>query len=259
MDSVEKLNSLVEAGRVAAEIHQNVQKMLKPGLNLLEIEKFIDTEIAKNQMKPAFKGYKGYPAASCLSVNSQVVHGIPKDYCLKVGDVVSVDLGVTNNGWIVDTARTHAVGPAKKEVSQLLKTTQRALEKGIEQAKPGRKIGDISAAIQQEIEKDGFFVIRELTGHGTGRKLQEPPTIPNFGRASTGPNLQPGMVLALEPITALKPVNVTVESDDWTVLASPPTITAHFEDTIIVTDNEPIILTKLPSNTSQVKPVKRVD
>lgn len=242
-----KLQALQEAGAAAYDIHQLVKDRIKPGLNLLEIEALIATEIASRDMVPAFKGFNGYPATSCLSVNSAAVHGIPYHYQLKLGDVIGVDLGISNHGWIVDTAWTHAVGPVSNEVNRLLEVTAEALKSGISQAKPGRKVGDISNAIQQTVENAGFFVVRELTGHGVGRTLQEPPTIPNHGRPSTGALIKPGMVLAIEPITALKSVRLTVDEDKWTVRANPDVATAHFEHTIMVTDTEPIVLTDKPN------------
>lgn len=235
--------SLVDAGKTASLIHQTVAKMVAPGVNLLVIEEKIKKMISSAQMRPAFFGYRGYPAASCLSVNSAVVHAIPRDYLLQAGDILSVDLGVENNGWIVDTAWTHAVGDISAETAKLLEVTRNALSEGIKMAKIGNNIGDIGEAIQKTVEAAGFHIIKELTGHGVGKKLQLPPNVPNYGRSGQGPLIKEGMILALEPITALRPVKIVVESDNWTIRAVPDVICAHFEHTIFISKNGPVTLT----------------
>lgn len=238
-------SDLVAAGRVAALIHQAAQRLAVPGVNLISIEEEISQMIRSNGMKAAFLGYKNYPAASCLSVNSAVVHAVPKSYILKSGDVLSVDLGVENNGWIVDTAWSHAIGKLTPKVSRLLSVTKKALDEGIKVAQVGNHIGDIGSVIQNTVESAGFYVIKELTGHGVGRQLQIPPTIPNYGRAGSGIELKEGMILAIEPITALQRVKIVVEKDNWTIRAQPNVVCAHFEHTIVVTKTNPIVLTKL--------------
>ncbi len=234
---------LVAAGQTAHQIHQEVKAMIRPGLNLLAIEEKVKDMTCRSGMQPAFLGYHGYPATSCLSVNSVVVHGIPTNYTLRVGDVVTVDIGVKNGGWIVDTALTHPVGQISAEATQLIEITKKSLTEAIKQARAGRHVGDISFAIQQIVEAAGFYIIRELTGHGVGKKLQMPPSIPNHGRAGNGPELKEGMILAIEPITALKPVKVTIDNDKWTISASPAVVCAHFEHTVFVTQGDPVILT----------------
>jgi len=241
---------LIAAGALAAAIHAEIKTLIRPGLNLLEIEQVIADRIKSSGMKPAFLGFHGYPAVSCLSVNSVVVHGIPVDYQLQAGDIISVDLGVEKNGWIVDTALTHPVGTVSQSVNHLLKTTEQSLLAGISLAKAGNHVGDIGAKVQSIVEKAGFFIIKELTGHGVGPELQMPPNIPNFGRPGHGPILKEGMVLAIEPITALKPVQVRLEADDWTIKAYPDVVSAHFEHTIFVTKDAPIILTALANSPS---------
>jgi len=236
----------VAAGQVAAAIHAAVGRMIQPGLNLLTIERAIADQIRQSGTKPAFLGYKGYPAVSCLSVNSVVVHGIPVDYELQEGDVISVDLGVSKNGWIVDTAVTHAVGKISAEVAQLLQVTKKALDEAVPLARLGGHVGDIGAEVQSIVEKSGFFVVRELTGHGVGKELQMPPSIPNFGQSGRGAMIKEGMVLAIEPITALRPVAVDVGADNWTITARPDVICAHFEHTVFVGKNGPVILTAQP-------------
>lgn len=236
---------LIDAGRLAGQIHQDIAKIIAPGLNLLTIEKRIAEKIEASGMKPAFLGYKRFPAVSCLSVNSAVVHAIPHNYALKIGDVLSVDLGVEKNGWIVDTAQTHAVVKVSPRIAELLKVTKQALTEGIKAASVGNRTGDIGHVIQKVVETAGFYIIRDLTGHGVGKKLQMPPSIPNFGRAGTGDLIKEGMILAIEPITALSPVSLTVEKDQWTIRAHPDVVCAHSEHTIAITKNGPVILTEV--------------
>ena len=240
---------LVQAGRLASQIHKEIAEFVAPGVNLLSIEERIAKRIAGAGMKPAFKGYKNYPSVSCLSVNSAVVHAIPYDYALKSGDVLSVDLGVEKNGWIVDTAHTHAVGQVAPRVAELLEVTKFALAEGIKVAKAGNHTGDIGQIVQKIVESAGFYIIRDLTGHGVGKKLQMPPSIPNFGRAGTGALIKEGMILAIEPITALQKVSLTIERDQWTIRAHPDVVSAHFEHTIVVTKNDPVVLTDSTSLT----------
>jgi len=239
-----KLDSLTLAGAKASEIHQKIAEMIKPGLNLTEIEDFARSEIDKSGMKPAFLGYKGYKFVTCLSVNEEVVHGLPHDYVLQSGDIIAVDLGVSLNGWIVDTARTHPVGKGMPKLANLLATTKRALENAVAECFPGKTVGDIGAAVESTVAKAGFAVIRELTGHGTGQSLQEPPSIPNHGKKGVGVKLKPGMVIAIEPITALEKSQIGVLSDGWTIITTNGSPTAHFEDTVLITDNNPVVLTK---------------
>lgn len=234
---------LIESGKVASAVHLKVGSSLRVGMNLLEIEALIKKLIDQSGLQPAFLGYKKYPAYSCLSVNEQIVHGIPTDYVLKDKDTISIDLGVRKNDWLVDTARTYVVGNATKEQQDFLKVTNQALQLGIEQAVAGNKTGDIGHAVQKYVEAHGYFIIKDLTGHGVGKELQEPPTVPNFGLKNSGATIKQGVVLAIEPITAILPVEIFIEADNWTITASPAVMTAHFEDTIFITSNEPIILT----------------
>ena len=236
---------LIEAGRIAANTHKEIAKLATPGTNLLTIEKKVRDLIATSGAKAAFLGYKGYPATSCLSVNSAVVHAIPQNYVLKPGDVLSVDLGVEKNGWIVDTAWSHAVGEVTPRVAQLLSVTKKSLDEAIKLARIGNRVGDIGEKVQNIVEGAGFHIIRDLTGHGVGKELQMPPSIPNYGRSGTGAEIKEGMVLALEPITAIQPVQLTIENDNWTIRAHPDVVCAHFEHTIIVTHTGPVVLTKV--------------
>ncbi len=247
MTDQHKLESLRAAGQVAAKLHEEIARMIKPGLNLLEIEKLANLRIKEAGMKPAFPT-NDFPATCCLSVNDEVVHGLPHDFELSEGDVLKVDLGVLHNGWMVDTARTHGVGNISADAQRLLTVTEAALAAAIEVCRAGNTIGDIGAAVEKVVKEGNCAVIRDLSGHGVGRTLQEEPTVPNFGRPGTGPVLKEGMVLAIEPITCLKSTKIAVLSDGWTIIAQNGLDTAQFEHTIIISDNEPIILTEIKAN-----------
>lgn len=239
-----KQDSQIKAGKIAARIHLDVAQSLHPGLNLLEIEKQIAAAITKSGAEAAFKGYKGYPATSCLSVNSTVVHGIPFDYALRSGDVLSVDLGVKIDGWLVDCARSYEIGQTTAANQQLIKTTKRALDEAISLCRPGTRTGDLGNAIQKIVEDANFFVVRELTGHGVGKTLQEAPNVPNFGAKGTGAVLKEGMTLAIEPIVTAGRVELTIADDDWSIIASPPVMAAHWEDSVYISASGPIVLTR---------------
>jgi len=230
-------------GSVAKKAHAAAKAAIRPGVNVLELEAIIMRVIKEAGMKPAFLGYKDYPAASCISVNDEIVHGIPVDRVLEDGDIVAIDLGVEQGGLIVDTARTHPVGKVSGEVQRLLTVTSNALTAGVKQAKVGNRTGDIGAAVEKVIKAGGFNVVRDLTGHGVGKTLQEPPSIPNFGSPGKGDRLKEGMVLAIEPITSLKPTSIAIRDDGWTIIALNHQPTAHFEDTVVITKDGPIVLT----------------
>ncbi len=239
----QKLKALKQAGQAASKILRHFERNLKVGDNLLEIDRWIAQEISQASMEPAFKGFRGYPNASCLSVNSVVVHGIPYNYNLKEGDVLSIDIGVRHQGWIVDTATTVAVGQLPAQIKLLLATTKKALDIAIKHCQIGSKTGDIGNAIQNVVEKASFSVVRELTGHGVGKTLQESPSIPNFGKAGIGTTLQEGMILAIEPITLTKASPLQVLEDHWSIMATNQAVAAHFEHTVALTDRGTIILT----------------
>lgn len=239
-----QLESQIRAGKVAAKAHKAVEELIKPGINCLEIEKKVGKIIAEADMKPAFKGYKGYPAVTCISVNSVVVHGIPESRVLLEGDIVSVDLGVSCAGWLVDTAQTYKVGKVDPRIDKLLQITELALEKAIEKCRIGNRVGDIASVVQNTVESAGFHVVKELTGHGVGRELQEKPSIPNFGVSHTGSVLKEGMVIAVEPITTLEPASVRLAEDNWTIYSQPAVPSAHFEHTVAITSDGPIVLTR---------------
>ncbi len=243
MTEPEKLETLKKIGAAAKIAHAAVKNAIQPGVTAVELDKIAYDVINNAGMKPAFLGYKGYPAATCISINDEIVHGIPTEQALKEGDIVSVDLGVELNGCIVDTARTHPVGVVSGELKRLLQVTDNALQAAVAQAKVGNRVGDIGAAAEKVIKQGGFHVVRDLTGHGVGKTLQEPPSIPNFGRPGTGTVLEKGMVLAIEPITSLKPTEIAMLSDNWTIVATAHCPCAHFEDTVYLAEDGPVVLT----------------
>lgn len=193
--------------------------------------------------KPAFKGYRGFPATLCTSVNEVVVHGFPGDRRLVEGDIVSIDIGTFYRGYAADMAKTYAVGTVSVEAQRLLDTTERSLAAGIEAALAGNRLGDVSAAIQDVVERDEFWVVREFVGHGIGREFHEGPEVPNYGRAGTGPLLRPGLVLAIEPMVALRRARVVIADDGWTASTEDGSLAAHFEHTVAITKDGPRVLT----------------
>lgn len=241
----QKKSLMLAAGQVAAAVHQQLAKLVAPGLPVSQLEATARQLISQAQMTPAFLGYKGYPAATCISINSVIVHGIPTNQVLAAGDLVSIDLGVNNQGWLVDVCRTHPVGRVKPELQRLIDTTQAALDQAIAKVKPGLPVGELGATIQAVVESNGFAVVPELTGHGIGRRLQEPPSIHNYGQPSAGAKLSAGQTIAIEPIVVTEPVEVTVLADNWSIEATDRTvISAHIEDTVMVTDTGVLILTR---------------
>lgn len=241
---IEKHREQLKAGSVAFQILEELQSKIKPGINALEIEKFAREHIERSGNKPAFLHYKGYPAVTCISVNSAVVHGIPNNYILEEGDVVTVDVGVNSNGWLVDTARTYGVGKISAENTRLLAVTEHALENAINLCQVNGFAGDIGESIQHEVESAGYAIIKELSGHGVGKTLQEAPSIPNYGKSNTGAKLYSGLSIAIEPITATKKTKVGILDDGWTIITEESVVAAHFEHTIGITENGPVVLTK---------------
>jgi len=230
--------------QLVVEAFQVVERLLNPGIKTKVIDKAVDDFINSKGAKPAFKGYKGYPASVCISIDDQVVHGIPGESELKVGQIVSVDIGVEFNGYFGDAAKTYKIGEVSVEKSRLMRVTREALYKGIENAREGNRLSDISNAIQIHIERENFSVVRDLVGHGIGKKLHEEPQIPNYGKPHQGPRLKAGMVLAIEPMVNYGNYEVGTADDNWTVFTSDGTPSAHFEHTIAITPNGPDILTK---------------
>lgn len=242
----EEIKRIKKACQIVAKALNELKFYIKEGITTKNIELFIENLIFKMGGIPAFKGYRGYPASVCISMNSQVVHGIPSDKVyVKDGDIVSIDVGVIFDGFYGDGAYTYSVGKVPEETLRLLKVTEESLYKGIEKAIVGNRIGDISEAIQNHVESNGFSVVRAFVGHGIGRSLHEDPQIPNFGKRGIGPKLKKGMTLAIEPMVNAGTHEVVILSDGWTAVTKDGSLSAHFEHTIVITENEPEILTKL--------------
>ena len=238
-----EIEKMAAAGALVAETIALVGDHVRPGITTAELDRIGEEHIRGRGGIPTSKGYRGFPSAICISPNSMVVHGIPGPYRLEEGDLISVDVGVTLDGFVADSAYTFPVGEISEEAERLLETCQAALAAGIEHARVGNRVGDISAAVQQTTEEGGFAVVRSLVGHGVGRSYHEDPQIPNFGPAGRGPRLADGMTIAIEPmITAGRP-DVYVHDDEWSISTVDGSLAAHFEHTVAVTDSGPRILT----------------
>jgi len=232
-----------QAGRIVATVLKLLCQQVRVGMKTKELDVIAAREVEKLGAKPSFKGYRGFPANVCVSVNDEVVHGIPGERGLKSGDIVSLDLGVTFMGFQGDAAVTIGVGEISPLAQDLVATTEGVLRAGIAVARPGARLGDISATMQSHAEKRGYSVVREYSGHGIGREMHEEPQIPNFGLAGTGPVLEKGMTLALEPMVNVGDWRVRLGDDHWTVLTADGSLSAHFEHTIAITDGEAEVLT----------------
>ena len=238
-----EIEGMARAGELLYETLQLCAEALEPGVSMLELDRIADDHIASKGGRPTSKGYKGFPNALCISPNSMIVHGIPSEYRAREGDLISLDLGVTLDGLIADSAITVPVGDIDPEAQRLLDVCVEALEAGIGQAKVGNRLSDISHAVQTVVERAGFSVVRSLVGHGVGRSYHEDPQIPNYGPPGRGPLLQEGMTLAIEPmITAGRP-EVYVHDDDWSISSVDESLAAHFEHTVAVTADGPRVLT----------------
>jgi len=242
--SQQEIEGMARAGELVYETLQLVAEQLEPGVTMLELDRIADEHIASKGGYPTSKGYKGFPAALCISPNSMVVHGIPTDYRAQEGDVISVDLGVTLDGLVADSAVTLPVGEISAVAQRLLAVCQDALAAGIDQARTGNHLSDISHAVQVVVEEAGFSVVRSLVGHGVGRSYHEDPQIPNYGLPGRGPLLQEGMTLAIEPMITAGSPDVYVHEDDWSISSVDDSLAAHFEHTVAVTQEGPRILTK---------------
>ncbi len=233
-----------DAGRIVAHTFQELEPYLQPGITTAELDARAETFIKSQGATPSFKGYNGFKGSICTSVNEEVVHGIPGKRVLKNGDLISLDIGALYNGFHGDSARTYPIGAPSVEVQNLLKVTEAALFAGLEQIKPKTRLTTISHAIQTYVESNGYSIIREMVGHGIGKELHEDPDVPNFGPPHHGPRLIPGMVLAVEPMVAIGHRQIRVLDDDWTIVTTDGSWTAHFEHTVAVTENGFEILTK---------------
>jgi methionyl aminopeptidase len=233
-----------DAGRIVAWTLMELEKVIEPGITTKELDRIAEEYITRSGALPAFKGYRGFPSSICTSINDQVVHGIPGLNKLKNGDIVSIDIGVLFNGYYGDAAATFGVGDISSEAEELIRITRESLAKGIEQAVEGNRLSDISHAIQTHVEQNGFSVVRDYVGHGIGHSMHEDPQVPNFGIPGKGPRLEEGMVLAIEPMVNQGGYHVRTLSDNWTVVTSDQSLSAHFEHSVAITRQGPIILTQ---------------
>ncbi|MBE3591306.1 MAG: type I methionyl aminopeptidase [Firmicutes bacterium] len=243
LKSSRELEKLRAAGRLVARTLEELRRHIRPGVTTAELDRIAEEFIVRHGGRPTFKGYRGFPAAICASPNDVVVHGIPGDVVLQEGDIFSVDVGVTLDGFIGDTAWTYPVGEIDDEAARLLEVARKSLEAGIAAAQPGGYVSDIGAAVQAVVEAAGFSVVREYTGHGVGREMHEDPPVPNYGPPGRGPRLKPGMVLAIEPMVNAGTWKTKTDADGWTVRTADGSLSAHFEHTVAVTDDGPEILT----------------
>jgi len=240
----EQIKRMKEAGLIVWQVHQELAKAVAPGITTRELDQMAESLIRKAGGVPTFKGYYGYPGSICASVNDEVVHGIPSDRTLQEGDIIAIDLGVTYKGWVGDSAYTHPVGKIAPEAARLLDVTRIALEKALVQCYSGNRLGDVGHAVQAYVEAEGFSVVRDFVGHGVGAKMHEDPQVPNFGPPGTRELLVPGMVLAIEPMVNEGTWEVRVLDDEWTVVTLDGKNSAHFEHTVAITEEGPVILTK---------------
>lgn len=241
-DEIEKLR---RANLVVAEIHEFLRELIAPGVTTLELEERCAGELRRRKVEPAFKGYKGYPYCLCTSLNDRVVHGMPDKRPLEDGDILSIDFGVHLDGYYGDAAVTHPVGDIGEDAARLVRVTSESLDKAIDAARVGNRLLDISAAIQEHAEGEGFSVVREFVGHGIGRDLHEAPQVPNFGTPGMGVRLKEGMVLAIEPMVNAGTWEVKVLADGWTAVTTDGSLSAHFEHSVAITAKGPYVLSRL--------------
>lgn len=240
-----EIEKMHQAGLIVWGALEKMRAMVRPGVSTKDLDECAEEYTAEHHAKPAFKGYRGYPGSVCTSINQEVVHGIPSPTRrLREGDILSMDFGIELNGYFGDAALTVPVGKISPERENLLRVTRESLERAIEQVRLGNRLGDISAAVQEWVEKNGFSVVREFVGHGIGTRMHEEPQLPNYGRSGQGPRLQEGMVLAIEPMVNAGGPGVRVLGDDWTAVTLDGSDSAHFEHTVAVTTNGPRILTR---------------
>jgi methionyl aminopeptidase len=244
LKSPSEVREMSGPAEIVAGAHRKAREIVAPGITTREIDRAVEAYIRERGGSPAFKGYRGFPASVCASVNDEVVHGIPGDRILREGDIVGVDIGVKSGGFYSDAAQTLGVGRISPEAERLLEVTRSALYAGIAEVRPGRQVGDVSWAIQNLVERAGFSVVRSLVGHGIGRSMHEEPQVPNFGKPGQGPQLRPGMALAIEPMVNAGGYEVDVLDDAWTVVTADGSLSAHFEHTVVVTEDGAVILTE---------------
>jgi methionyl aminopeptidase len=249
--SPEEIEKIAAAGEILVKTLALLQSKLRPGVTTGELDAAAEKFIRSQGAEPAFKGYRGFPGSICTSPNSMVVHGIPGPYKLSRGDILSIDVGVVHDGWVADAARTFPVGSTSPIATRLLRATEGALFAAVEQCRPGNRLGDVSHAVQKHVEGEGFSVVRSLVGHGIGRDMHEDPQIPNFGDPDRGPELEAGMVLAVEPMVTAGRHAVRMGDDHWAIYSQDGSLAAHFEFTIAVTNDGPRILTRWHENAKQ--------
>jgi methionyl aminopeptidase len=239
-----EMDLIRRSGEILVECFKKLEEMLRPGIETRELDRSAEELIRSRGAVPAFKGYQGYPASICTSVNEQVVHGIPGARMLAQGDIVGIDVGVVRNGYYADASRTYPIGEVSEKARRLMEVTREALDLAIEKARVGNHLSDVSHAIQRQAESNGFSVVRTLVGHGIGREMHEDPQIPNFGLPGRGPVLAHGMVLAIEPMVNEGRCDVLTLKDKWTFVTVDGKLSAHFEDTVAVTDEGPVVMTR---------------
>ncbi|MGA3084949.1 MAG: type I methionyl aminopeptidase [Thermodesulfobacteriota bacterium] len=244
LKSPEEIEKMRTSGKLVAEILMEIRGRIKPGVTTQELDLLAARLSLKKKARPAFKGYHGFPFSLCVSVNEEVVHGFPSGRRLREGDIVSLDFGVFHDGYYGDAALTQAVGKITPQAEELIKVTRESLFKGLEQMRAGRRLGDISFAVQQYVESHKFSVVRQFVGHGIGKSLHEDPQVPNFGEEGRGIFLKPGMVLAIEPMVNAGSSEVEIKADGWTAVTKDRSLSAHFEHTIAITENGFRILTQ---------------
>ena len=241
--SPDEIEAMARSGAILARCLQMLRSKARAGVTTLDLDDAAERFIRSQGAEPAFKGYRGFPGSICSSPNSMIVHGIPGSYKLQRGDILSIDVGVVLDGWVSDAAVTVPIGPVSPIATRLMQTTRESLFEAVEQVRLGNHLGDVSAAVQRKVEADGFAVVRSLVGHGVGREMHEDPQIPNYGDPGTGPELEEGMVLAIEPMTTAGEDGIRVGSDNWSVYSSDGSLACHFEHTVAVTADGPRILT----------------
>lgn len=245
LKSSKEIEYMKEAGKIVAYTHEVVRDAIKPGITTKELDEIAEKEIKKYGAIPSFKGYQGFPASICASINEEVVHGIPGLKTLKDGDIISVDIGALYKGYNGDAARTHPVGNVTEDVQKLIEVTKQSFYEGLKFCRVGNRLSDISHAVQKYVEDNGFSVVRDFVGHGIGTDMHEDPQIPNFGPVGKGPKLQAGMCLAIEPMVNMGTYKVKVLQNNWTVITLDQKWSAHYEHSIAITKDDPIILTSL--------------
>jgi len=243
LKSEQEIAIMRRAGQINATVLNILAEHVRPGVVEMELDQIVRKEFASRGVQPTFLNYRGYPATVCVSINDEIVHGIPGERVIREGDVVSLDLGCTYKGFVGDAALTVAAGEPSPEVRRLIDVTKEALRRGIAQSRAGKRVGEIGAAIQEYVESEGFSVVREYVGHGIGRQMHEDPPIPNYGPADKGPILRKGMVIAIEPMVNMGDWRTKCDPDKWTVRTLDGSLSAHFEHTVAITDGEPEVLT----------------